>query len=734
MGVIIKDAKRSILDFTTTMQIDKTPNSSKPGNPDAITNRLKQKNAVQEISVEELASQIANGASFMMSICPERTKESWLSCSGFTIDVDNDQTQWDRGYDPLSSVQAVKRAASYDLHPVIAYQTFSSSGEREKYRLVFLFAEQVVDREQFERMASKLLDLFPEADQQTVEGERLFYGTNKQVIVMPQAEILMPDEFEARVAKVERMPPQRTPKSTAIDKAGGPFEVPDEIPAGTRHKTLHKMASSMRAKGYSYEGALAAVKAENISRCNPSYTDEEVEELVKDVYTRYKPGKSSEYQQKEDIEPSARSVVVDPGGWWSNPYLATNAKGAFYAPNVPACLWWLEHPDSGLSHVRYNAMSGTIDAELLPWNPEPHAWADADTSFLFSHMQELTDTLIKSKPNMLDALVMMAHRRKYDPLLDMLELLDEWDGTPRAETLLVDFLGAEDTRYTRDVTRHFLNGAVMRAYIPGIKFDECVVLDSKEQGIGKSTLVNKLNMRDDFFTDSLGDVTKKDAAENMRGKWIIEIGELESLRKREVETVKQFLSRRVDRYRPSYGKNAADFPRRCVFVGTTNSAAFLTDKTGNRRFLPVMCNVNKPKMDVFTELTPEYVGQVWAEVLYDRELNGGALPLVLPRDTLIEADELRETFAVDDPNAGIVLAWAVENCKPGERVCTTQIMEKVFEMPRTESTTPRHRSFQRELSEILDLLPSFERVNKGRRVKHSEVYGQQRCWEYRPRE
>lgn len=304
-NVIVKGVNRGILDFKTTVQIDKTAYKSKPENEGKVTNMLKKREAVTEVSVEQLAAFIACGASFMVSVCPGRNKKTWQSCSGFCVDIDNDSDQRDRGYDPLSSKDALKRAEAHDLHPVIAYQTFSSTREQEKYRLLFLFAEQITDRAQFDRIAAKLLDLYPDADDQTVEGERFFYGTNKKVIVLPDAEILPPDEFEAHLANVERMPPPHAPKKNGKKGASAPFEVPDEIPEGKRHKTLHAMASSMRAKRFSYEATLAAVEAENAARCNPRYDDAEVESIVDDVFGRYKAGMSTE--QDEDVSREPRS-------------------------------------------------------------------------------------------------------------------------------------------------------------------------------------------------------------------------------------------------------------------------------------------------------------------------------------------------------------------------------------------------------------------------------------------
>lgn len=315
------------------------------------------------------------------------------------------------------------------------------------------------------------------------------------------------------------------------------------------------------------------------------------------------------HQDKLTAQGDAELVMTP--GWWSNPYLVPDGKGWYKQPSVPAITWWLQHPVMGLSHVRYNVVDNVIEAELVPWDVKPHTWADADSSFLLCRLQELTHGLVKSRADLLDALVVMARQREYNPLLERLEGLPAWDGIPRAETLLTDFLGAEDTPYTRAVSTHMLRGALMRAYHPGCKFDECEVLSSQRQGIGKSTLVRRLSLDDRYFTDSLGDIGRKDAAENLQGKWFVEIGELESLKKKERETVKLFLSKQDDRYRAPYAKLSETRPRRCVFIGTTNSTTFLSDPTGNRRFLPVKCDVVEPKLSVFSNEATAHIELDW---------------------------------------------------------------------------------------------------------------------------
>ncbi|HBE54503.1 MAG TPA: hypothetical protein DDW22_00025, partial [Prevotellaceae bacterium] len=139
--------------------------------------------------------------------------------------------------------------------------------------------------------------------------------------------------------------------------------------------------------------------------------------------------------------------------------------------------------------------------------------------------------------------------------------------TRRLDTLLVDFLGAEDRTLTRMQTRKQFTAAVARIYKPGTKYDYALVLTGPE-GIGKSTLLSR--MGGEWFSDSVATIEGKEGMENLRKAWLIELGELAGIKRSEVEAIKQFLSRSEDRYRPAYGKRLETFRRQCVFFGTTN--------------------------------------------------------------------------------------------------------------------------------------------------------------------
>lgn len=207
------------------------------------------------------------------------------------------------------------------------------------------------------------------------------------------------------------------------------------------------------------------------------------------------------------------------------------------------------------------------------------------------------------------------HRNGYHPIKDYLQSIT-WDGRPRLDQMLIDYLGAEDCEYVRVVTRKTLVAAVARIYEPGCKFDYMLTLIGP-QGKNKSSLWDKLG--GEWFSDSLTIKmleNGKEGMEKLRGVWIVEVPELTGMSKADVNSVKSFLTSRVDRYRVPYQELPQNFPRHCILVGTTNNWVFLRDPTGNRRFWPVDIAHGKPTKKVFKDLTNEERDQIWAEAVH----------------------------------------------------------------------------------------------------------------------
>ena len=300
--------------------------------------------------------------------------------------------------------------------------------------------------------------------------------------------------------------------------------------------------------------------------------------------------------------------------------------------------------DQRLHEIAYNEHSCGIsirDAELLPWEQLKPGWSDADLASLTAYLDRVYHIFSPSK--LKNALLTITAERSFHPIKEYLEGLPAWDGKKRLETLLIDYLGAEDSSYVRAVTRKTLVAAVARVYEQGIKFDTVLVL-SGPQGIGKSMFFAKLGGV--WFSDSLtiSDMRDKTGAEKLQGFWIMEIGEMNGIKKVEVETVKSFASRQDDKFRVAYGTVVESHPRQCVICGTSNSQHFLRDVTGNRRFWPVQvtgeCEKHPWNMD------KALLEQIWAEAL--TLYNAGEELILKGTDAEMAAEKQQEALENDD--------------------------------------------------------------------------------------
>ena len=268
--------------------------------------------------------------------------------------------------------------------------------------------------------------------------------------------------------------------------------------------------------------------------------------------------------------------------------------------------------DPYMKNIVFNQLADGMEIRgAVPWKHPARFWRDADDAQLICYIDASYGSF--SQRNYDIAVTKAADDRSYHPIKAYFDGLPVWDEMPRVDTVLIDYLGAQDNAYVRAVTRKALCAAYMRIYHPGIKFDYITVLNGN-QGIGKSTLIAKLGM--EWFADSLtlSDMNDKTAAEKLQGYWIHEIGEMAGMRKAELEKVKAFVSRQDDKYRASFGRRVTPHPRQCIFFGTTNSEnGYLRDITGNRRFWNVKVT-GGGRMKPW-DLDQETVDQIWAEVI-----------------------------------------------------------------------------------------------------------------------
>lgn len=260
--------------------------------------------------------------------------------------------------------------------------------------------------------------------------------------------------------------------------------------------------------------------------------------------------------------------------------------------------------------IAYNEFAGRSEVlGPLLWNnnSERRMWTDADTNGLYWFMEKFYG--VKARGEVDSALSMYLAQHSFNEVQEYINGL-QWDGNKRLDALFIDYLDAEDTQYTRTVTRKMFVAAIARAMTPGCKFDNMLILVGG-QGIGKSTILRK--MAKGWFNDSICSFEGKEAAELLQGIWIVEVSELGAFHKSETTRIKQFLSLCSDIFRAAYARNAEERKRRCVFFGTTNATEFLRDSTGNRRFWPVDCEKLRATKDPFSDELDDIIDQLWAE-------------------------------------------------------------------------------------------------------------------------
>ena len=375
----------------------------------------------------------------------------------------------------------------------------------------------------------------------------------------------------------------------------------------------------------------------------------------------------------------------------------------------------------------------------LPWRKvdimEP--LRDVDYSGVRNYIECVYGIVSSQKVD--DALALEFEKKRFHPITEYLKSL-VWDKTQRIDTLLIDYFGADDNAYTRAAIRKMLCAAVARVFEPGVKFDTALILVGPQETY-KSTFIKKLGKH--WFSDTFTTVQGKESFEQLQGAWIIEMAELSGLKKAEVETIKHFISKREDQFRPAYGRTVETYKRQCVFFGTTNKDDFLRDPTGNRRFLPIDVRPEFVTKSVPEDLTEEEIDQIWAEAY---KLYRAGEPLYMTGEEDVIAKIEQHKHSETDERKGVIEEYlnkkypdnwndmdlydrrhwledplSQNGMIPKDFVCVAEIWCECLGKDKTDMS----RYNTREVNEILRSLPEWEYINS---TKNFSIYGKQKYY------
>lgn len=390
---------------------------------------------------------------------------------------------------------------------------------------------------------------------------------------------------------------------------------------------------------------------------------------------------------------------------------------------IQNCVTALQYDPLFAGGIQYNLLTERVDlTRPMAWSRQGTTLTDMDFKYILRRMEQYG---LSAEKKVDAALTIVANENRYHPIRDFLNRLT-WDGEPRIRHALHHFLGAAEDDYTEEALRLFLMGAIHRVFRPGCKFEVMLCLVGG-QGAGKSSFFRLLAMQDAWFTDDLKRLDDENLFRKLQGHWIIELSEmLATTSARNTEEIKSFLSRQKETYKVPYETHPADRLRQCVFAGTTNRQDFLPqDRTGNRRFLPVLVDAAQAEVHILADeaQSREYLAQLWAEAM---ELyRSGDFRLTFSPALAAHLTDAQQAFLQEDTLAGTIGAFL--ETYPGTQVCSRLLWAEAL----GQHTLPTLRE-SRAIGEVMNTgiangsIRGWEAYPSTRRY---QVYGAQKGWE-----
>ena len=513
----------------------------------------------------------------------------------------------------------------------------------------------------------------------------------------------------------------------------------DEI-TKDRNNSLFAYGRSLLSRGISHEDVASLVRIANKKRCKPPLDDGEVERCIGSINSK-EPGNKEAEEKREQRKQEKKQDDAEVSKATGQQIERADKRKDVTSYDVLKCLV----ADDNLQPVRFDVF------ERRPWkmgaipgdgSTMQRPLDDSDLANIWGYVDYKYG--VRNKQAFLDAFSQFCTlpAQKMNRLMDAMAKCptverapDGWSYTvegenkpPRAGSLLIDYLGCEMSEYVYEAERLLLRQIVARAMFPGCKADVMPILVGA-QGIGKSTFVEKLALDPMLYLSSFSKFDEEHKR-RLAGKMIVEVGELDAFGRSDMSAIKETLTDKYDETRAPYARFSDKVPRTCVFIGTTNEGRFLTDTTGNRRFLPIQCGRGNcdPHPGIFNGQLDADIRQAYGEIVAElKEVGESAFKasLKLPAQVQAQAQEAQEDFEQEDSTLVDVQNYLDGLNGLSKRVNVKMVM--IEGMGYTESEYSRSpRYFRNDIARALDRATGWAKV-KGKQLIRG--FGTAQTWE-----
>lgn len=552
-----------------------------------------------------------------------------------------------------------------DLPPTMMALSGSRTGSHHIYRLApHQDAQRITDRRFAPSVDVKIRGQFVAAPSRHPSGNRYQWAVFQEPAVLPD---WLYEMLCSRKPAVVRAPVTDSPDIRRVRAYVA--KMPPAVSGQGGHGQTYAAACFIAGQGLSEDEEFAVLDEYN-QRCEPPWSDQELEHKLRDAR------RNTTAQPLAD-RPRLVSVPADATedeGWKQELSFTQNRSGdPVIRRTVKNAVMILQNEPLWRGKIRRDLFSMHTRLTDPPWgsvyapSTASAVWRDSDTSRLQAWLQDKyqLDLCVTD----LDAAVsLVAEANEHNSAQEWFSGLT-WDGQERAGQWLHTYIGATDTPYNAAVGRWWLISAVARVFQPGCKADHMLILYG-DQGVGKSSAAGILAGQE-WFSDSPVPIGNKDAYLALQGKLIVEMAELDSMKRAESEAIKAFLTSPTDSFRPPFARRNINVPRQCIFVGTTNQVEMLRDDTGNRRFWPVVTG------DINREALRRDRDQIWAEVVQWYRAGATWYPSTAADRAMCR--EVQNSHLVWHPWVDKIQEWASRTHRDSARLA--EILEQALGIP-----------------------------------------------------